>query len=181
LADRVIVVRAWPQFPPPGRSHVVDLWPKTQVDDYDYRTLADLHDDVIVMDWDTAADLRELRGFAGRCRGCAVPRVVPCLMYQDGDNDLPGPVWNAKVYERSGQSMRYVAEGEPVCDLFGFGLTYLPQALIRGFMAAWPGRRMDDMSFSGWWYRHSGGRQTVLDWGVRPVHLHYAVPADGRL
>lgn len=175
----MIVVRAWPDSPPPGRPYVVDSWPRTRVDDYNYVGLADLGDDVIVADWDTAFDLRELQGFADRCRGVTVPRVVPCLMYQDGDNDLAGPVWNAKVYERSGQSMRYVAEGEPVCDLFGFGLTYLPHKLIVAFMETWPGKVMDDMSFSGWWYRESG-RQTELDWGVRPVHVHYAVPAGGR-
>jgi hypothetical protein len=175
------VVRAWPDSPPQGRPYVSDAWPRVPVDNYNYAGLASLGDDVITLDWDIAVDLADLERFAARARrDPQVPLVAPCRLYCDGAAPIPGgPLWNARVYEAGGRSLRYVAEGEPVCHLFGFGMTYLPAVLLGRFLRDYPGGPLDDTSFSGWQYRTSG--LTELDWSVYPVHLHYPVPPGGVL
>ena len=68
--------------------------------------------------------------------------------------------------------MRFVAEGEPTCHLWGLGVTYLPRVVIREFLEAWPGH-FNDGAVSGWYYRHYG--ETPIAWDVRPIHLHYLI------
>lgn len=171
----MITVRAWPDRPPPGRARIEDAFPRVPVDDYDYRALTGLGQDVISLDWDIAVGLEELTAFAARAaRDPTRPLAAPCRLYCDGDYPMPVPQWNARVYERGGRDLRYVAPGEPVCHLFGFGMVYLPAAALSAYAGTHPGKRLDDTSFSGWWYTAHG--LTELDWAVRPVHLHYPVP-----
>jgi hypothetical protein len=183
----MIVVRAWPDAPPPGRPYAVDDWPRVPVDSYDYRGLAATDDGtspgVISMDWDTAAGIDDLRRFAAHAAETPdEPLTAPVRLYCDGPYDMPEPKWNAKLYNRGFVTLRYVTEADPACHLFGFGLVYLPYSLIGGFMVANPGKAMDDTSFSGWYSGGAGSpRETRIDWSVRPVHLHYNVPAGGRV
>jgi hypothetical protein len=159
------------------------------VDNYDYRPL--LHTavstspgGVISMDWDTAAGIDDLRRFAAHAAERPdEPLTAPVKLYCDGPYDMPGPQWNAKLYHPGFVTLRYVTEDDPACHLFGFGLVYLPYALIAAFAEAWPGKAMDDTSFSGWYSHGLSGtpRETRIDWSVRPVHLHYNVPAGGCL
>jgi hypothetical protein len=173
----MIVVRAWPDRPPPNRARVEDQWPRVRVDEYDYRRLADLGEDVISLDWDTAVGRDELRQFIQLARAAPeVPLVAPCLMYEG----LPLATWNCRRWERGTKAMRFVEEGEPTCHLFGFGMVYLPARWIKQYVADNPGRILDDTSFSAWFHRVTC-RETVITWNIRPVHLHYTVPVDGRV
>jgi hypothetical protein len=173
----MLVVRAWPDHPPHGHARIEDGWPRVAVDGYDYRGLADLGEDVISLDWDVAVSREDLHAFAGHAR--AQPGRVLYAPYR-AYGQAPGWVWAAKVYLADGMQMRYVDERDQFCHLFGFGMIYLPAPLIKGFIAANPGKVMDDISFSGWHYRNVA-RETPIDWPVRPVHLHYDIPADGRV
>src|SRR6266702_5458872 len=94
----MIVVRAWPGQPPPGRPHVIDGWPRVPVDDYDYRALAG-HGDVISMDWDTAASREQLVEFARQA--AAHPGqvlVAPMRMYGRD----PAGSWNLARFDEQG-------------------------------------------------------------------------------
>jgi hypothetical protein len=177
----MLVVRAWPDHPPAGRARVEDGWPRVAVDNYDYRGLAALGENVISLDWDTAVSPEDLRAFAARAAADPErPLVGPCRLYQDGTVNLPQPMWNVKRFNPGFVTLRYVEEGEPSCHLFGFGMVYLPHVLITKFIAANPGRIMDDTSFSGW-HHHNIEPETAIDWTVRPVHLHFEIPAGGRI
>ena len=129
------MVRAWPDRPPDA-PHIIDGWPTIPVDDYDYRAAAELADDVIVLDWDIAVSKPDLESFAGRARQTPdVPLAAPYLLHGQ-----PDPVWAHRVWERPGQLLRYVEYGETACDLFGFGMVYLPWSLTAAYIAANPGR-----------------------------------------
>lgn len=173
----MLVVRAWPspEHAPADRPRVVDGWPRVIVNDHDYSGLAALREDVISLDWDIAVSREDLAAFARRAE--ADPgrvRVAPFPLYNAGD-----PVWSAERYNPGEQSVRRVSEGDASCHLFGFGMVYLPHALVAAYLAACPAP-MYDMNFSGWHYR-AVRREVPVDWAVRPVHLHYPVPSGGRI
>lgn len=175
------VVRSWPEVVPDNRCYVVDTLPRFVMKDYDYRGLADLEDDVVLIEWDMAVRREEFEAFLDHVRTDPT-RVItaPYRIYtptQRAEN-LPKPVWVARRYNAGEQSTRYVTTDDTHCHLFGFGLTYLPLDLIRAFLADWPGH-FNDTSFSGWHYRAVG--ETPLTWDVQPVHLHYLIErmADG--
>lgn len=65
----------------------------------------------------------------------------------------------------------WVSDGEPVCDLFGFGLVYLPLGLVRCYLATRP-EVTGNAEFSRWHHEHGHG-PVPIHWDVRPVHLHY--------
>jgi len=175
------VVRAWPAaYVPAHRPRVLDGWPRVTVDNYDYRALADVGDDVISMDWDQAVDLADLRRFAANARRSPDEVLVaPTLIWQDGDAVLPdGPKWNVKRFHPGMTSLYWLEEGSERCNLFGFGVIYLPQSLIKRFLAGRPGAVMDDTTFAVWHYQEVRPEARV-DWTVRPVHLHYPIPDGG--
>lgn len=180
----VLIVRAWPGkqlHQLEGRARVDhDGFPRVEVCDYDYRELAGVGDDVLLLDWDTAVHREDLHAFAAHARQDPDrPLVGPCRIYHDGPNGLAEPVWNAKRFNPGMITMRWVQRGE-TAHLFGFGMTYLPAPLIHQFIAANPGRILDDTSFSGW-YHAATRAETRIDWSVSPVHLHYDVPQGGRV
>jgi hypothetical protein len=170
------VVRAWPTEVAPGyRPHVIDGWPRVPVTRFDYAPgLLDAGDDLIVLDWDVAVDLDDLRRFAGRARGLGSPLVGPNKLFGDVE-----PVWAFKRYIGR-DAMRWCTESDESCHLFGFGFVYLPRDLLVAWAADNPGEVLDDMTFSGWHYRHVA-EEVPIDWSVRAVHVHYEVPEGGRL
>jgi hypothetical protein len=167
------LVRSWPSRPPGGRAYVCDDAPRVAVDDYDYRGIVQLDDDVLNLDWDIAVAREDLAEFASMAR--AAPErvlVAPYPIYPDTRPGLPGITWPMRRYD--GDVLRYVAKGEPTCHLFGFGMTYLPRELIRGFADANPGANFDDTAFAGWHYRETR-REIPIVWRIRPVHLNYRI------
>jgi hypothetical protein len=176
----VRVVRAWPaETELPDRPHVIDGWPRIPVtrrdgcSDYGPGLLA-AADDLIVLDWDVAVDLDDLRRFASHVRGLSTPVVGPNRLFDDPAQT----VWAFKRYLPGERSMRWCDESDGTCHLFGFGFVYLPRVLVVAWTAANPGEPLDDMTFSGWHYRKVA-EEVAIDWSVRAAHVHYEPPAGG--
>lgn len=172
------LVRSWPLHPPAGRGRVEDDAHRLYNDNYEYRGLVELDDDILHLDWDMAVSKEDLQTFAARAR--KVPDQVlaaPYLIYPDTRPGLPGPTWSCRRYlDDTKGSTRYIEQGEATCHLFGFGMVYLPRDLIRSFVQAYPAERgitMDDNTFSQWLHLNVQP-ETELDWDVRPVHLNFS-------
>jgi hypothetical protein len=173
----VKLLRSWPAKIPAGRSFVVDAMPKLVLDGYDYAPLAEVDDDVLLLEWDIAVDRDGLERFIlavqddpGRVL------VAPYRLYVSTlhSHPLPRPRW---VHRRGDGT--HVEEGEPVCGLFGFGMTYFPRGLARRFLAERPpGRVFSDADFSQWHHRQVAAEVPII-WDVRPMHLHFKVGALG--
>ena len=171
------VLRSWPEVVPSNRAYVVDQLPRLIMKDYDYRLLGDVDDDVLLLEWDIAVDPEGLGRFIERIRS-APERVLvaPYRLYTSSEHSHPlrEPIWAHRVYDGP-HRMRWVTEGDPVCHLWGLGMTYLPKAVISAFLSAWPGH-FSDGALSGWHHRNVC-EDVPIAWDVRPIHLHY--PTDG--
>lgn len=170
------IIRSWPARVPPGRAYVQDDLPRLVIEDYDYRALADVDDDVLLIEWDIAVGKEDLAEFAARARS-APDRVLvaPYRLYHVASGRPCPPRWAHRRYEGTPETGRlvHVQDGDPVAHLWGLGMTYLPCAVICGFVAAWDGH-VSDGSLSGWHYRNV--RPDVpITWDIRPVHLHYEI------
>lgn len=177
---RLLLVRSWPLNPPPGHARVEDGVIRVLIDNFDYRPLVEVDDDVVHLDWDTAVSLEDVREFAGLARAHpSHPLVVPMREYPGGmhgaeTRKLTRPTWNVKRYD--GQMTRYAEPGEATCHLFGFGMVYLPKSLVVEHAAALdPGVPFTDVGFSGWWSRN-GERSAYCVWSIHPIHLNYPPP-----
>jgi hypothetical protein len=175
----VRLLRSWPAVVPPGRAHVVDGVERLVMTDYDYRVLADVDDDVLLLEWDIAVAREDLAVFAARA--AAEPDrvlVAPYRLYisgREGERELPAPVWTHRRFT-SPHSMRFVTPADPTCHLFGLGMVYLPRPLVLGFLDFLAGmsaeRTFDDGTFSQWHYSRVR-RDVPVVWDASPVHLHY--------
>lgn len=160
------MVRSWPAVIPAGRGYVTDILPRAVMDNHDYRPVLDgLDDDVIIAEWDIAFGLEDIERFAAACE--AEPgkaRVAPYRLYP-ASTGLASPVWAHRDIDGT-----WISDGEPACDLFGFGLVYLPLAIVRQHLTDTHGAVSDD-TFSRWHHRRYG--PTAVQWDVRLTHLHY--------
>lgn len=173
------LLRSWPEQVPAGRAHVVDDIPRLVMRDYDYRApLADVDDDVLLIEWDLAIGKEDLAEFARRAR--VAPEqvlVAPYRLYHySSQRDRPAPIWVHRRYEGTPETgaLRHVTDADPTCHLWGLGLTYLPRHVITAFVAAWGGT-LTDGALSGWHYRNITP-EVPITWDIRPVHLHYRLP-----
>jgi hypothetical protein len=167
------LVRSWPLLPPTGRACVVDDAQRVVVDDYNYRGLVELDDDVINLDWDIAIAREDLESFAARARSSpGRVLVAPYPIYPDTRPGLPSVTWPMRRYD--GPNLRYVRTGESTCHLYGFGMVYLPRRMVREFADANPTLNFDDTRFASWHYRQTG-QEVPITWDIRPVHLNYRI------
>ncbi len=173
------VIRSFPATVPPGRSYIVDDAERHLNADYDYRGLVAYGDDLIHLDWDMAIGREDLEHFAEHARR-EPDRVLvgpQRVDVGDGRRHLAKPVWNMRRYV--GDRLQHVGSFDPTCDLYGFGLVYLPGKLLRAFEDRWRAElddgsvRFDDTGFAGWAYRECG--PAPICWDVHPVHLHYGI------
>lgn len=174
------LVRSFPTTIPAGRSYVVDDAERLMNEDYSYRGLVALADDVIHLDWDTAVGRDTLIGFAKRCREAPERvRVAPQRFEAGHRRGFNTPRWNCLTYSNDDQVLNYVATGAPEAHLFGFGMVYLPRAILQEFEDAHREQldsgeiRFGDTSFAGWHYRRYGG--APIDWDATTVHIHYSM------
>jgi hypothetical protein len=176
---RMLLVRSWPLDPPEGHPRVFDDAERLYNTDYDYSGLAEYGDDILHLDWDVAVHREDALAFAAMA--AQEPQrvlVAPVRVYPDSRRGLAGPLWAAKRYE--GNGMRYVTDGEPTCHIFGFGMVYLPGALLRRFVDEFAADlatrrvKLDDVAFSGW-HHHNVEPEARIDWDVRPVHTNYRI------
>lgn len=173
------LIRSFPATIPAGRSYVVDDAERHVNTNYSYRGLVAYGDDLVHLDWDMAVSREDLERFA-RLAARTPDRVLVApqrVDVGDGRRGLTKPVWNMRV--NVGGRLRHVTETDRTCDLYGFGMVYLPGKLLRGFeddyrQALDAGTvRYDDTGFAGWATREQG--PATIDWTVRPVHLHYKI------
>lgn len=180
------LLRSWPAVIPPAgahgpvRAHVVDGIERLVMSDFDYRVLADVDDDVLLIEWDLAVSREDLEVMIDRCRQDPDRvRVAPYRLYmsQSGRPHPQGSLWAHRRYQGDPQTgtSRFVLEGEPTCHLFGLGLTYLPRWVIPAMRRDWDDY-INDTNISAWHYRHAPDPEVPIDWDVRPVHLHYHLP-----
>jgi hypothetical protein len=162
-------VRTFPAEIPPGRGYVVDDLPRITMTGYNYvPVLEQLNGGTVIAEWDIAFSPEDRARFDQAC-GADPERVhvAPYRLYPRSTN-LPEPVW---AHRRAGCLPPWIGEDEPVCDLFGFGLVYLPAAVVRRYLSTGP-EVTGDAIFSQW--HHDAGLGPVpVHWDVRPVHLHY--------
>ncbi len=177
------LIRSWPANIPEGRSYVVDdldrfIMGADDDPNFDYRRLVELDDDVVLIEWDIAVGGEQLATFMARAK--AEPdrvRVAPYLLYRSGGhNGAPQvPFYCHRV--RQPGTKTWVTPADPICHMFGFGLVYLPHALLKAFAATMrQGDRFDDTTFSRWHMRCSKHRDVPIDWDCHAVHLHYRTP-----
>jgi hypothetical protein len=178
----VRLLRSWPRRIPAGRAHVVDDIEHLLMDNHHYGPLAGIDDDVLLLEWDTAVGQEDLRAFATRARKDPdAVLVAPYRIYADSYG-LPADVWAHRRWDGTGADTVVpvgatpVDEGEPYCQLFGLGMSYLPRDILRAYVNAEYSRHWGDTEFSMWHYRYVT-RDVPIMWEVRPVHLHYEIPS----
>lgn len=165
-------VRTWPERIPEGRNYVVDQIPRIVMADYNYvpvlEQIAETGEDTVIVEWDIAVDALEMIKFTAECM--VEPdrvHVAPYLLFPRSTS-LPGPVW---AHRKVSRHPPWITEADTECDLFGFGLVYLPHAIVQKHLETAPGVT-GDARFSQW--HHDAGLGPVpVHWDVRPMHLHY--------
>jgi len=148
--------------------------------EFDYRRLVDLNDDVVLIEWDIAVGAEQLELFMARA--AAEPdrvRVAPYLLYRGGkrDGQKQRPFYCHRIRE---QGMRTWVKGpeDTYCHMFGFGLIYLPGAIIRAFVEQMePTSHFGDTEFSRWHMRNVQPNRVPIEWSCHCVHLHYVTPS----
>jgi hypothetical protein len=173
----VKLIRSWPSHPPEGRARVDDSIERLFNNNHDYRVLGDVDDDVLLLEWDIAVGRDELVRFAQRAQENPDRVIVaPYPIYRStlSLRDLGEFVWPMRRYNPGEQGMRHVHQGESHCHLFALGMTYLPAAIVKAFLADYDGH-FSDGSFSGWHYRNVE-REVPIAWDCAAVHLNYALP-----
>lgn len=173
------LVRSFPVDIPAGRGYVVDEIPKFWMGgpdrEFDYRRLVELGDDVVLIEWDIAVGHEQLVSFMDRA--AAEPdrvRVAPYLLYRTRHQ---APFYCHRVMRRGSVKTWVTGPEDTHCQMFGFGLVYLPQSLIEGFVAQMdPASHFGDSEFSRWHMRNAPHRDVPIDWDLHAVHLHYQPP-----
>lgn len=173
------LIRSWPANIPEDRAYVVDGIERLIMTDFDYRVLADIDDDLILIEWDIAVTLEGLETFIARAK--ADPdqiRVAPYKLYPGTYRLRQGAIWCHRVRD---PGTRRFAKGpeDAVCQMFGFGLIYLPRPLVLAYLKYienQPNAKFTDSTFSRWHMRHGRNKDVPIDWDVPLVHLHYMLP-----
>jgi hypothetical protein len=148
---------------------VVDGLYRIEMRDYNYvPVLSQLDSDTVIIEWDLAVELADITRFTSACQ--ADPgrvRVAPYRLYPRSTN-LPEAVW---AHRKVATHPAWITEADQECELFGFGLVYLPHEIVRQYLATSP-EVTGDAIFSQWHHAQGVGPVPV-SWDVRPIHLHY--------
>ena len=157
---------------------MVDDIERMVIERHDYKPLAAIDDDVLLLEWDIAVGQEDLRHFA--THAAEDPNrvlVAPYRIYADSYN-LPEDIWAHRRWDGNGvgtispNGATPIVTDEPWCNLFGLGMTYLPRRLHHQYAALSWSSHFGDTEFSMWHYQHVA-RDVPVCWDVRPVHLHY--------
>jgi hypothetical protein len=154
-----------------GRNYVIDHATRWVHMDRDYLpVLAGVADDTVLLEWDIAVSLEDRQTFARHiAREPDRIQVAPYLLYP-ASTSLPRPVWAHRRITELGDA-QWVDDDEPGCDLFGFGMVYLPLDLVTAYLATCPAGSNDN-DFSRW-HHDTVGERVPIRWDCYPIHLHY--------
>lgn len=171
------LIRSWPKTIPEGRAYVVDGIERLVMSGFDYRCLADVDDDVVLIEWDIAIGGGELAEFMRRAADNPEQvRVSPYLLYPPSTGGKG--TWYCHRVRAPGNVRWVTGPEDQVCHLFGFGLIYMPRVHLLQFMETLkPKDRFTDTTFSYWHNRHRRPYRAVpIDWDLPATHLHYELP-----
>jgi hypothetical protein len=175
------LLRSWPRTIPDNRSYVVDDIERLVIDNHHYGPLADIDDDVLLLEWDIACGQEELLQFASHARiNPDQVLVAPYRIYADTYH-LPCDIWAHRTWNGDGagtvipHGAQPVRDGAATCNLFGLGMAYLPRAIHRTFASVAWSSQFGDTQFSMWHYQHVA-QDVPIAWEVRPVHLNFLTP-----
>lgn len=173
------LLRSWPESIPSGRHYVVDGFERVALTNCNYDPLrAHLGEPILLLEWDIAVAQEDLLRFAALARETPDRVLVaPYRIYADAYS-LPADVWAHRHWDGEPRGMAQpgnptpVATGDPVCQLFGLGMVYLPAAVLTQWFAdAWA-PHFGDVEFSMWHHLYVTPDVPIC-WDVRPVHLNY--------
>ena len=149
---------------------MVDQIPQLVIENHDYRSLLDIDEDVVLLEWDIAVSREDLESFVGMAQmKPSGVLVAPYRLY------TPEPVWAHRTWPGDSltpQGAVPVWTGKPACNLFGLGMAYLPRDIVRKFCKSGWANHFGDVEFSMWHY-HNVAAEVPITWAVRPVHLNY--------
>lgn len=172
------LIRSWPSRIPDGRAHVVDDIERLVIEHHDYKPLAAIDDDVLLLEWDIAVGQEDLRHFAAHAaQDPDRVLVAPYRIYADAYN-LSEDIWAHRHWDGTGlgtispTGAVSVTTGDPTCNLFALGMTYLPRRIHQDFVAYARSGHFGDVEISMWHYQHVA-REVPICWDVHPVHLNY--------
>jgi hypothetical protein len=162
----VRILRSFPDgTPPAGRAYVQDDLERFLQPAFDYTGLKRYEDDILLLEWDIAVSTLDLARFAERAKGRDWPLVAPFLR-RDSAHYMH---WRDPGGTRTLRPIRY---GEPDCDLFGFGMVYLPARIIRDYPPGYQGSSiLSDGSLPRWLQEQPGAKPVPVDWSIAVVHL----------
>lgn len=175
------IVRSYPQLQPAilrRRNRIEDEFSRQYIIDYDYKSMETWNESCVILEWDIAVDREDLEQFCIRAAETPDEILVAPYKLYSGDNWT----WVHRIVaNKATLSTRWIQPSDVECDLFGFGMIYLPKHLIDEYLAA-PAfaphdRRMTDANFSVWYFR-TYGKKVPIAWNVRPIHLHYTCPKE---
>lgn len=183
------LLRSFPRAIPPGRNYVVDGTPKLLMEQLDYRPPLEAMppDDILILEWDIAVAKDDLVTFARRAaRSPEQILVAPYKLYKGTKySGLKADMWVHRRWDGvcdppysafpDHEHWRPVEEGEPTCNLFGFGMTYFPRHIIECFLAV-GANCMSDTPFGVWHYQNVA-EEVPIAWDCPAVHLNYEIEA----
>ena len=105
-------------------------------------------------------------------------RVAPYYLYRRGGSGRSPllPFYCHRIREPGTRSW-VKGPDDTHCHMFGFGLIYLPIALVKAFVAQMgPTSKFGDTEFSRWHMRNAKHRDVPIDWDCHAIHLHYLTP-----
>lgn len=159
-------IRSFPEIIPAGRAYVQDDTERFLMSGYDYAGLKRFTEDIILLEWDIAVSSADLERFTAHAELFHDwPMVAPY--------DIGQPPHCAHWRDPGGnRALRPIARREPDCDLFGFGMVYLPAWVIRDCPARYQNSSvMGDGTLPRWLREQPGWEPVPVDWSIRVVHL----------
>lgn len=176
-------IRTFPLVIPRNRSYVSDQVERVYIEDYNFSPLLDQHEDIAMLEWDIVLSAEQMAEWERRIRSNPDSiRVLPYRLPYHYDSTSQAPAWahrhaepaDINNLEHLRQNRDWVREGDPTCELFGFGATYIPVEMLLAFADSLYYEReqwINDHHFSAWHWseRHES---VTIDWDIRPIHLH---------
>lgn len=183
------ITRTWPPSNPEfkrGRNYIEDEFPRTYIKEYDNSSLVDYESNIVVLEWDMAVSFEDLDCFCELASQTPDQvMVAPYKLYPASDPQavpVGGAFAHRIVQNPVTLHARWLTIADWYCDLFGFGMVYLPLDLIKHFLRdqeknGLADKRMTDANFSAWHYRTIKS-PVAVNWLCKPVHLHYETPSE---